>query len=212
VGLGVSPLAHLARLKVLTDVLEHLDRRGLTAAIVIANFHWQRVIPLVERVLPIFKLTPGAQASGSRTSVELLPRDIAARWAWSAVAEFPNDPEDLWRIKKRPEPGYISLVSFDSGFVVDMCCSFPRLLTSTWLCFAGVEVPPLEASGPGRTPNQPPARRGGEEVERRGRGDGREEEEEESDAQQGVQDRSRGGEAAACHARVHIRGGGGGLG
>ena len=163
-GLGGIAPAHQAKLKVLTDALEFLDRRGLMAAAVIVNFHWQRVIPLMERVLPIFKLTPRARASGSRTSVELLPRDIAARRARSAV--------DLWRIKMRPEPGYISLVSLDSGFVVDLCCSFPRLLTSTWLCFVGLEVPPLEASSPGRTPNQPPARRGGEEAERRGGGDG----------------------------------------
>jgi hypothetical protein len=61
---GVLPLVHQARLKVLTDVLERLDRRGLTAVAVIANFHRQRVIPLMERVLPIFKLTPGARASG----------------------------------------------------------------------------------------------------------------------------------------------------
>ena len=117
---GVLPPAHQARLKVLTDALEHLDRRGLTVAAIIVNFHRQRVIPLMERVLPIFKLTPGAQASGSRTSVELLPRDIAARRARSVVVEFPNDPEELWRIKMRPEPGYISLVSLDSGFIVDL--------------------------------------------------------------------------------------------
>jgi hypothetical protein len=177
-GCGVSPPAQQAKLKVLTDALERLDRRGLTAAAVITNFHWQRVIPLMERVLSIFKLTPGVRASSSRTSVELLPRDVAAQRARSAVAEFPNDPEDIWRIKMRPEPGYISLVSLDSEFVVVLCCSFPRLLTSTWLCFVGVEVPPLEASGLGRTPNQSPARRGGEEAERRGGGNDREEEEE----------------------------------
>ena len=136
----------------------------------------------MERVLPIFKLTPGARVSGSRTSVELLPRDIAARRARSVVVEFPNDPEDLWRIKMRPELGYISLVSLDSGFIVDLCCSFPRLLTSTWLCFEGVEVPPLEASGAGITPNHPPTHRGSEEAERRGGGDGREEEEEKREA------------------------------
>ena len=129
----------------------------------------------MERALPIFNLTPG-KASGSRMAVELFPQNTAARRARYAVAEFPNDPEDLWRIKMRPELGYISLVSLDSGFIVVLCYSFPRLLTSTWLCFAGVEVPPLEASDPGRTPNQPPARRGGEEAERGGGGDGREEE------------------------------------
>ena len=93
-------------------------------AAVIANFHRQRVIPLMERVLPIFKLTPGARASGSRTSVELLPRDIAARRARYAVAEFPHDPKDLWRIKMRPEAGYIPLVSFDSEFVVSYVVPF----------------------------------------------------------------------------------------
>ena len=36
---GVSPPAQQAKLKVLTDALERLDRRGLTAATVIANFH-----------------------------------------------------------------------------------------------------------------------------------------------------------------------------
>jgi len=34
------------------------------------------------------------------------------------VADFPQDPADLWRIKMRPEPGYISLVSFGFELVV----------------------------------------------------------------------------------------------
>ena len=57
---------------------------------------------------------------GSRTSNKLLSRTTAARRAKYAVAEFPQNPEDLWRIKMRPEPGYISLVSFDHKF--SMCC------------------------------------------------------------------------------------------
>ena len=90
-----------------------MAKKGLTAAAVIANFHRQRVIPLVERALPIYQLTPGSQVEGSRTSNKLLSRTAAARRARYAVAEFPQNPEDLWRIKMRPEPGYISLVSFD---------------------------------------------------------------------------------------------------
>ena len=86
-----------------------LARKGLTAAAVIANFHRQRVIPLVERALPIFQLTPGSQVEGSRTSFKLLSRTTAARRAKYAVAEFPQNPEDLWRIKMRPEMGYISV-------------------------------------------------------------------------------------------------------
>ena len=96
-------------------------------AAIIANFHRQRVIPLMERALPIFKLTPGSQASCSRTAVELLPHNIAAQRARYAVAEFPNDPEDLWRIKMRPEPGYISQVSF--GFRICRASYSPLFLT-----------------------------------------------------------------------------------
>ena len=69
---GVSPPAHQARLEVLTKALRHLARKGLTAAAVIANFHRQRVIPLTERSLLIFDLTPEARASGSRTSLMLV--------------------------------------------------------------------------------------------------------------------------------------------
>jgi len=107
------------------DVLALLEKKGLTAAAVVANFHRQRVIPLIERSLPIYKLTPGSQAEGSRTAFELLSRTTAARRSRYAVADFPHDPEDLWRIKMRPESGYISLVSFDSEFV--MSCAAPFL-------------------------------------------------------------------------------------
>ena len=59
----------------------------------------------MERALPIFKLTPGSQVEGSRMAFELLSRTTAARRAKYAVAEFPQDPEDLWRIKMRPRWG-----------------------------------------------------------------------------------------------------------
>ena len=114
---GVSPPAQQAKLEGLTDALARLAKKGLTAAAVIANFHRQRVIPLVERALPIFQLTPKAVAEGSRMSSMLLPLDAAAQRARSAVARFPSDPMDLWRIKMRPEKGYISLVSSAFG-----CC------------------------------------------------------------------------------------------
>ena len=92
---GLSAPSHQARLEVLTEALVHLARKGLTAAAVIANFYRQRVIPLMERSLPIFSLTPGVPASGSRTSMVLLPRGIATRRARNAVAEFPNDTNNL---------------------------------------------------------------------------------------------------------------------
>ena len=69
------------------------------------------MIPLTERNLPIFDLTPEAPYAGSRTSNVLLPHDVAARRAKSAVAEFPDNPDDLWEIKMRPETGNIYVVS-----------------------------------------------------------------------------------------------------
>ena len=94
-------------------------------AAVIANFHWQRVIPLVERKLPIFDLTPEASYEGSRTSNVLLPHNVAARRAKSAVAEFPDNPDDLWEIKMRPEAGYVSVVSLSFSSLSILCYCFP---------------------------------------------------------------------------------------
>ena len=101
----MSPQAQQDKLEGLTDALAPLAKKGLTAAAVIANFHRQRVIPPVERALPIFQLTPGSPVEGSRTSNKLLSHTTAARRAKYAVAKFPHDPEDLWRIKMHPEPG-----------------------------------------------------------------------------------------------------------
>ena len=75
---GVSPAKQQGRLEVFTNALQYLAKKGLTVAAVIANFHRQRVIPLMERRLPIFDLTPKAAAEGSRMSSKLLPLDVAA--------------------------------------------------------------------------------------------------------------------------------------
>ena len=125
---GISPPLHQARLEVLTNTLQRLARKGLTAAAVIANFHWQRMIPLTERNLPIFDLTPVAPYAGSRTSNVLLPQDVAARRAKNAVAEFPDNPNNLWEIKMRPETGYLSVVS--SSFNSLSICATP--LPTPW--------------------------------------------------------------------------------
>ena len=117
--MGVSPQKQQAKLEAFTKALQYLAKKELTTAAVIANFHQQRVIPLVERSLLIFQLTSEAPAEGSRTSNELLSHDAAARRVRSAVAQFPSNPEDLWKIKMRPEKGYITLVS-----LVSDCCQF----------------------------------------------------------------------------------------
>jgi len=121
----VSPQSKQAKLEVLTNALQRLARKELTAAAVIANFHQQRVIPLMERKLPIFKLTLEAPYEGSRTSNVLLPHNVAARRAKSVVAEFPDNPDDIWKIKMRPEAGYISVVSLSFNSLSISCCFFP---------------------------------------------------------------------------------------
>ena len=103
--------------------MQRLARKGLMAATVIANFHWQRVTPLMKRNLPIFDLTPEAPYAGSRMSNVLLPHDVAARRAKSAVTEFPDNPDDLWEIKMRPDTGYLSMVS--SSFNSLLICATP---------------------------------------------------------------------------------------
>jgi hypothetical protein len=109
-GIRVSPLEHQAKLKVYTDALRHLAGKGLTAAAVVANFHRQRVLSLMERKLPLFKLTPEAPFEGSRMMAELLSLEFAAQRAGCTVAPPPTGLGDLWGIKMRPEAGYIQLV------------------------------------------------------------------------------------------------------
>ena len=81
------------------------------------------MIPLTERNLPIFDLTPEALYAGSRTSNVLLPLDVATRRAKNAVAEFPDNPNDLWEIKMGPKTGYLSVVS--SSFNSLPICASP---------------------------------------------------------------------------------------
>ena len=83
----------------------------------------------MERSLPIFSLTPGVPASDSRTSSVLLPRGIAARRARNAVVEFPDDANDLWEIKMRPEPVYLLVVSLDFNPLSICVIPFPYFLT-----------------------------------------------------------------------------------
>ena len=88
---------------------------GLTAAAVIANFHQRRVVPLMERALPIFKMTEDADPAAlarSRMLEEPFPPADAATRARRAVEirKMRCDDTDLWAIKMRPTEGYIELV------------------------------------------------------------------------------------------------------
>jgi hypothetical protein len=104
---GVSPVERQAKLKVFTEVLRRLADKGLTAAVVATNFHRQTVLPLMERRLPLYQLTPKASSEGSQMMEELLSRKVAAQRARRTMAAPPSNPRELWVIKMRPEAGYI---------------------------------------------------------------------------------------------------------
>jgi hypothetical protein len=91
---GVAPPERQAKLVVYTDMLHRLVGKGLTAAAVVANFCRQRVLSLMERRLPIYKLTSEAPSEGSRMMAELLSHEIAAQRAGCTAAPPSDRP---WR-------------------------------------------------------------------------------------------------------------------
>ena len=99
-----------AKLEVYTDALHHLAGKGLTATAIVANLHRQRVLPLMERKLPIHKLTPEAPSEGSRMMEELLSHEVTTQRVGRTMAPPPTGLGDLWGIKMHPETGYIQLV------------------------------------------------------------------------------------------------------
>jgi len=111
---GVWPPERQARLEVYTDALQRLASKGLTAAIVIANFHRRRVPPLMERKLPLFQMTGDAPFEGTWMVEEFLSDGVSAQRAGRAVSQPPSDLADSWRVSMRPEVGYIQVISFVS--------------------------------------------------------------------------------------------------
>ena len=93
------------------DVLQRLAGKGLTAAIVIANFHRRRVLPLMERKLPLFQMTENAPLEGTRMMEEFISDDVSAQRAGRVVSQPPNNLADYWRISMRPDAGYINVVN-----------------------------------------------------------------------------------------------------
>ena len=97
-----------------TDALRRLAGKGLTATIVIAKFHRRRVLPLMERKLPLFQMTGDAPYEGTRMVEEFLSDRVSAQRAGRAVSQPPSDLADYWRVSMCPEAGYIQVVSLVS--------------------------------------------------------------------------------------------------
>ena len=99
--------------------MRSLAELRLTAAAVIANFHRQRVVPLMERALPIFKMMESADPAALARSQMLedpLPVAFVATRARCAMKmrKMKCGDNDLWSFKMHPEEGYFPVVSICS--------------------------------------------------------------------------------------------------
>jgi ribosome modulation factor len=107
------------KLQPLLDALRRLHQRGLTAGMVAAAFHHQRVLPLTQRRLRLDEMTPEASLEGSRMSHESLPLDEVARRARWMVGSFRQ--EDIDRVPMRPTQDFEPLVSVVSDTLKSFC-------------------------------------------------------------------------------------------
>jgi hypothetical protein len=134
---GVSPSSRQDRLDSALKALKALADAGLTAALVLANLHHRRIVPLMERRLRIFEMeetTDPVALAQSRLLRDLLPREYAATRARRAVNLKATRTDDiaLWAFAMLPEGPLVSRVpallrSFDLWSIV-VIWSFTRPL------------------------------------------------------------------------------------
>jgi hypothetical protein len=85
---GVFPSSHQARLDSLLAALKALADDGLTVGCVLANLHYWRIVPLMERPLRTFEMHEDADPvalAQSRLMPNLLAQEYAATRAWRAI-------------------------------------------------------------------------------------------------------------------------------
>jgi hypothetical protein len=123
-----TPRDRQKNLQPLLKALEELQKGGLTAAGVVAAIHRRRVLPLTERRLPLWEMTPGADLEGLRMSSDPLPVNNLHRRV--AVTMGKPDVGALSQSLMRPDHGCVSLVSVRSFFFLASDCpwfSQPRI-------------------------------------------------------------------------------------
>jgi hypothetical protein len=104
-----APREKQGKLQPLLEALQRLRDGGLTGAGVVAAIHRRRVLPLVERRLPLSEMKPGFDLEGSQMSSASLSADDIRRWVAGTVGRL--DAGALTQPVMRPERGYVSLVS-----------------------------------------------------------------------------------------------------
>jgi hypothetical protein len=117
-----TPHERQKNLEPLLQALKVLREGGLTAAGVVAAIHHRRVLPLAERRLPLWEMTPEADWEGSRMSPDPLPFD-ALQWRVSAAMGKPNS-HAFSQLQMRPDQGCVTLVSVRSLLLHTPGCSW----------------------------------------------------------------------------------------
>jgi hypothetical protein len=126
-----TPHDRQKNLEPLLKALEALRKGGLTAAGVIAAIHRRRVLPLAERRLPLWEMTPEADLEGSRMSSDPLPIDVLHGWV--AVALGKPDTSAFSQPLMRPDRGCVTLVSVRSFFLLASDCPW-SLRSRLFIC------------------------------------------------------------------------------
>ena len=115
-----TPHERQKNLEPLLKALEALRKGGLTAVGVIAAIHRRRVLPLAERRLPLWEMTPEADLEGSRMSSNPLPIDVLHGRV--AVALGKPDAGAFSQPLMRPDPRCVTLVSVRSLLLLPPGC------------------------------------------------------------------------------------------
>jgi hypothetical protein len=160
-----TPHERQKNLEPLLQALEALREGGLTAAGVIAAIHRRRVLPLAERRLSLWEMTPEADWEGSRMSPDPLPFD-ALQWRVSA-ALGKQDPHAFSQLPMRPDRGCVTLVSVRFFLLHTSGRSWFLRLGFFPSSSGGGVAQAFPATGPGGRggPSGAAGRRGGEEKE-----------------------------------------------
>jgi hypothetical protein len=123
---GVSPPSRQRRLESLTTAIRHLADTRLGAASIIANFHHQRISPLMERELCIFKMSDAANPVSlvrSQLLQECLLKEYAATQGRHAInlKAVPHSDDDLWSFVMLPDARPVSIIF---SFLFGSCLAF----------------------------------------------------------------------------------------
>jgi hypothetical protein len=130
-----TPHDRQKNLEPLLKDLEALQKGGLTATGVIAAIHRRRVLPLAERRLPLWEMTPEADLEGSRMSSDPLPIDVLHGRV--AVALGKPDASAFSQPLMRPDHGCVTLVSVRSFFLPASDCPW-SLRSRLFICLQEV--------------------------------------------------------------------------